>query len=279
MSCEEFGPLPVGWEVRSTVSGRIYFVDHNNRTTQFTDPRLHTIIRYRYTPQPRLCRKRHGSRAPREAVTWRTQSLHVVFLFSSSQQSQVKEASQAPPMDVGGDDTGNGGVGGGGGEGDVAARYERDLVHKLKLLRHELSLQQPQAGHCRIEVSREEIFEVEPQTQQPWLGPWLHSSDGGSVCAGVISADHEDEAQRPEEASDGEVQGRGGSGLWGCGQVMAPWGGRKSDHFPAVSEAPNLAFGSFVHTAVLTCPAVTVERWLTMWLSVGSGCTCCVMKC
>uniref|UniRef100_A0A674P715 E3 ubiquitin-protein ligase n=1 Tax=Takifugu rubripes TaxID=31033 RepID=A0A674P715_TAKRU len=45
------------------------------------------------------------------------------------------------------------------GEGDLAARYERDLVHKLKLLRHELSLQQPQAGHCRIEVSREEIFE------------------------------------------------------------------------------------------------------------------------
>uniref|UniRef100_A0A669EKH5 HECT-type E3 ubiquitin transferase n=1 Tax=Oreochromis niloticus TaxID=8128 RepID=A0A669EKH5_ORENI len=81
VSCEELGPLPVGWEVRSTVSGRIYFVDHNNRTTQFTDPRV------------------------------------------------------------------------------SGARYERDLVHKLKLLRHELSLQQPQAGHCRIEVSREEIFE------------------------------------------------------------------------------------------------------------------------
>lgn len=77
-------------------------------------------------------------------------------------------------MDVGGEEVGGGGVGGGGGggggggsggggggsEGDVAVRYERDLVHKLKLLRHELSLQQPQAGHCRIEVSREEIFEV-----------------------------------------------------------------------------------------------------------------------
>ncbi|TKS91615.1 E3 ubiquitin-protein ligase SMURF1 [Collichthys lucidus] len=128
VSCEELGPLPVGWEVRSTVSGRIYFVDHNNRTTQFTDPRLHTII---------------------------------------SQQSQAKESSQAPQMDVGGEEVGGGGVGGvgggggggGGGDGDVAARYERDLVHKLKLLRHELSLQQPQAGHCRIEVSREEIFE------------------------------------------------------------------------------------------------------------------------
>lgn len=64
-------------------------------------------------------------------------------------------------MDVGVEEGGGGGVSGnGGGDGEVAARYERDLVHKLKLLRHELSLQQPQAGHCRIEVSREEIFEV-----------------------------------------------------------------------------------------------------------------------
>uniref|UniRef100_A0AAZ3SLR6 E3 ubiquitin-protein ligase SMURF1 n=1 Tax=Oncorhynchus tshawytscha TaxID=74940 RepID=A0AAZ3SLR6_ONCTS len=94
VSYEELGPLPAGWEVRSTVSGRIYFVDHNNRTTQFTDPG--------YTPS-----------------------------------SGTLE----------------------GGEGEVTLRYERDLVHKLKLLRHELSLQQPQAGHCRIEVSRDEIFE------------------------------------------------------------------------------------------------------------------------
>uniref|UniRef100_A0AAZ3SX81 HECT-type E3 ubiquitin transferase n=1 Tax=Oncorhynchus tshawytscha TaxID=74940 RepID=A0AAZ3SX81_ONCTS len=116
VSYEELGPLPAGWEVRSTVSGRIYFVDHNNRTTQKgTNP---------------LC--------------------------FSSQHSQVKDSSQplggggGREMEVGGEE---------GGEGEVTLRYERDLVHKLKLLRHELSLQQPQAGHCRIEVSRDEIFE------------------------------------------------------------------------------------------------------------------------
>ena len=43
-------------------------------------------------------------------------------------------------------------------------RYKRDLVQKLKVLRQELSQQQPQAGHCRIEVSREEIFEVSEGT-------------------------------------------------------------------------------------------------------------------
>ena len=34
------GALPPGWELRHAPSGRPYFVDHNNRTTQFTDPRL-----------------------------------------------------------------------------------------------------------------------------------------------------------------------------------------------------------------------------------------------
>ncbi|KAK1343258.1 hypothetical protein QTO34_016036 [Cnephaeus nilssonii] len=67
-----------------------------------------------------------------------------------SHQCQLKEPSQPLPLPS---------------EGSVedeelpAQRYERDLVQKLKVLRHELSLQQPQAGHCRIEVSREEIFE------------------------------------------------------------------------------------------------------------------------
>ena len=37
---EDMGPLPPGWEIRHTATNRTYFVDHNNRTTQFTDPRL-----------------------------------------------------------------------------------------------------------------------------------------------------------------------------------------------------------------------------------------------
>ena len=39
-------------------------------------------------------------------------------------------------------------------------KYKRDLVQKMKILRQELHALQPQTGHCRIEVSREEIFEV-----------------------------------------------------------------------------------------------------------------------
>lgn len=81
-----------------------------------------------------------------------------------------------------------------------AQRYERDLVQKLKVLRHELSLQQPQAGHCRIEVSREEIFEVRDIVQHTGRdhvrvqqrgglaqglapeGPWFLSCSKGPLC-------------------------------------------------------------------------------------------------
>jgi len=39
-------------------------------------------------------------------------------------------------------------------------KYKRDLVAKQKMLRAELQALQPQSGHCRLEVSRSEIFEV-----------------------------------------------------------------------------------------------------------------------
>ena len=39
-------------------------------------------------------------------------------------------------------------------------KYKRDLVQKMKMLHAELSTLQPQTGHCRVEVSRENIFEV-----------------------------------------------------------------------------------------------------------------------
>ncbi|KAL1472919.1 hypothetical protein MTO96_022694 [Rhipicephalus appendiculatus] len=38
-------------------------------------------------------------------------------------------------------------------------KYKRDLVQKLTALRQELQTVQPQSGHCRLEVSREDIFE------------------------------------------------------------------------------------------------------------------------
>ncbi|KAI8381605.1 uncharacterized protein BYT42DRAFT_598307 [Radiomyces spectabilis] len=36
----QLGPLPSGWEMRLTNTGRVYFVDHNTKTTTWDDPRL-----------------------------------------------------------------------------------------------------------------------------------------------------------------------------------------------------------------------------------------------
>uniref|UniRef100_A0A8D3C162 E3 ubiquitin-protein ligase n=1 Tax=Scophthalmus maximus TaxID=52904 RepID=A0A8D3C162_SCOMX len=114
VNCEELGPLPPGWEIRNTATGRVYFVDHNNRTTQFTDPRLSCaeIMLYYMVLEPPSQKQ----------------------LIPSSQLPEEAECLTVP-------------------------KYKRDLVQKLKILRQELSQQQPQAGHCRIEVCREEIFE------------------------------------------------------------------------------------------------------------------------
>lgn len=44
-------------------------------------------------------------------------------------------------------------------ESEHLPKYRRDLVAKLKVLRAELNALQPQSGHCRLEVSRAEVFE------------------------------------------------------------------------------------------------------------------------
>ncbi|XP_022669154.1 E3 ubiquitin-protein ligase NEDD4-like isoform X2 [Varroa jacobsoni] len=39
-SVDELGPLPDGWEERIHTDGRIFFIDHSNRRTQWEDPRF-----------------------------------------------------------------------------------------------------------------------------------------------------------------------------------------------------------------------------------------------
>ena len=37
---DPLGQLPEGWEKRSDKNGRVYFVNHSTRTTQWEDPRV-----------------------------------------------------------------------------------------------------------------------------------------------------------------------------------------------------------------------------------------------
>ncbi|THD19620.1 Neural cell expressed developmentally down-regulated 4 [Fasciola hepatica] len=40
---KDLGPLPPGWEERVHTNGRIFYIDHNARTTQWEDPRLERL--------------------------------------------------------------------------------------------------------------------------------------------------------------------------------------------------------------------------------------------
>ncbi|KAJ1927635.1 hypothetical protein IWQ60_002738 [Tieghemiomyces parasiticus] len=43
-SSSQLGPLPSGWEMRITSTGKLYFVDHNTKTTSWDDPRLPSTL-------------------------------------------------------------------------------------------------------------------------------------------------------------------------------------------------------------------------------------------
>ncbi|RWS15628.1 E3 ubiquitin-protein ligase SMURF2-like protein [Dinothrombium tinctorium] len=105
---EIVGPLPNGWEIRQTPGGRQYYVDHNNKTTQFTDPRL--VANY---------------------------TMLKTILKNKTESSPFDKSSKV--------------------ECDLSQR--KTLVQKMAILRQELAALLPQSGHCRLEVSRKDIFE------------------------------------------------------------------------------------------------------------------------
>lgn len=183
---ETLGPLPHGWEQRKTASGRVYFVDHNNRTTQFTDPRLngHILQIIRKQAQPPV-----GQSTPSATVGSGCSSSNPVSATALSSLSGAgpQVSNGVPPTVVPGSSrlmmgpeasaSGSNGLSvdttphrtpasnlpdlpqGLLDGAESLPKYRRDLVGKIRSLRVELQASQPQSGHCRLEVSRQEIFE------------------------------------------------------------------------------------------------------------------------
>lgn len=186
---ETLGPLPHGWEQRKTASGRVYFVNHNNRTTQFTDPRLNGHIL-------NMIRKQ-APQAPQQSAPGVTSvGAGPSGCTSSPSTTTPSSLSGAGPQVSNGVTTGNipgstrlapgpeATISGSNGlsmqdttshrtpvinipdlpqglldGAELLPKYRRDLVGKIRALRAELQALQPQSGHCRLEVSRQEIFE------------------------------------------------------------------------------------------------------------------------
>lgn len=151
----------LGWEQRRTATGRIYFVDHNNRTTQFTDPRLNTQVLTsalrRQTTQATTTNGSGPTTSPPTAapstpapVSALSPTPSTVAALSPPASIASTSSPRAAPADLPQgllDGT------------ELLPKYRRDLVGKMRALRNELQALQPQSGHCRLEVSRDEIFE------------------------------------------------------------------------------------------------------------------------
>lgn len=172
-SMDSLGPLPNGWEQRKTAAGRVYYVDHNNRTTQFTDPRLNGQIINQIrrqqtthpgaapatgtaTTSPASAASTGNTASPSTATATASASANPQVATTNGTRTQTSDTSRtgAQPQSVPAD------LPQGLLEGaDLLPKYRRDLVGKMRALRTELQTLQPQSGHCRLEVSRNEIFE------------------------------------------------------------------------------------------------------------------------
>ncbi|BES98348.1 e3 ubiquitin-protein ligase [Nesidiocoris tenuis] len=132
---DRLGPLPPGWEARHTPSGRVYYVDHNRRTTQFTHP---TLSQYLSNLGNNNDAPPTNGTGPAPASTETQPRVPP----TTEIEADVNRDPSKEPID-----------------GEVLPKYKRDLVAKQKILKAELTALQPQSGHCRLEVSRHEIFE------------------------------------------------------------------------------------------------------------------------
>uniref|UniRef100_A0A8C5CCQ1 HECT-type E3 ubiquitin transferase n=1 Tax=Gadus morhua TaxID=8049 RepID=A0A8C5CCQ1_GADMO len=141
--------LPEGYEQRTTQQGQVYFLHTQTGVSTWHDPRvprdLSNVNCEELGPLPPGWEIRNTATGRVYFVDHNNRTTQFTDpRLSISGQLHYPEAPLLPLEEA---------------ECLTVPRYKRDLVHKLKILRQELGHQQPQGGHCRIEVSREEIFE------------------------------------------------------------------------------------------------------------------------
>ncbi|XP_026324730.1 E3 ubiquitin-protein ligase SMURF1 [Hyposmocoma kahamanoa] len=152
--------LPPGYEMRTTTQGQVYFYNSGTGASTWHDPRVPQHLRHcaaaagplppgwemRHAPSGRPYFVDHNNRTtqftdPRLALSVR---------FPSSDSTPSSPLAQAPS---------SGGQAAEPADADALPKYKRDLAAKARVLRAELQALQPQTGHCRIEVSRNEVLE------------------------------------------------------------------------------------------------------------------------
>ncbi|GAB5590341.1 hypothetical protein Unana1_05241 [Umbelopsis nana] len=136
------GPLPAGWEMRTTPEGRPYFVDHNTRTTTWVDPRRQQYIR---------TLGNNGNQVQVQPVSqlgplpsgWEmrlTSTARVYFVDHNTKTTTWDDPRLPSSLD------------------QNVPQYKRDFRRKLIYFRSQPALR-PVPGQCHIKVRRNHIFE------------------------------------------------------------------------------------------------------------------------
>lgn len=131
-SGDPMGPLPSGWEKRVMDNGRVYYVNHEHRTTQWEDPRVQ-IKNASNLPLPTGWEERYTPDGAKYYVDHNTRTT----------------TFQDPRIGVGGETPNLYGP----------AQYERSFRWKVGQFRHLCARNQLQSGHVKIVVSRSTVFE------------------------------------------------------------------------------------------------------------------------
>ena len=129
---DPLGPLPDGWEKRVEPNGRVYFVNHKNRTTQWEDPR--TQGQLQEEPLPTGWEMRYTEDGVRYFVDHNTRST----TFDDPRPGASKEGPK--------------------GAYGVPAQYERSFRWKLSQFRY-LCQSNALPSHIKLSVSRTSLFE------------------------------------------------------------------------------------------------------------------------
>ncbi|XP_011404591.1 PREDICTED: E3 ubiquitin-protein ligase SMURF1-like [Amphimedon queenslandica] len=145
--------LPDGYEQRITSQGQVYFIHRETGVSTWHDPRFRDMElgssdlgnlpdgwEIRYTSNGRRYFVNHANRTtqftdPRLSAIVSRRILVAASQPESNQPPSLYQGLVPPPAE------------------------KRDLVHKMHRLRSQLNALQTQAGHCRIEVSRDNVFE------------------------------------------------------------------------------------------------------------------------
>ncbi|KAL9582612.1 MAG: hypothetical protein Q9212_003191 [Teloschistes hypoglaucus] len=140
------GELPAGWEQRHTPEGRAYFVDHNNRTTTWVDPRRQQYIRM------------YGSNPTGNNTTIQTQPVSQLGALPSGWEMRLTNTARVYFVDHNTKTTTWDDPRLPSSLDQNVPQYKRDFRRKLIYFRSQPALR-ILSGQCHVKVRRGHIFE------------------------------------------------------------------------------------------------------------------------